>query len=279
MLTKCFRKDTDFHRGAGGVVLSPFSFTPMETFSLLQESLDQSIDRQSLEDASDAVPAVARADCARMQRELFGIVVSRLERGEALAFQVELKRRNFPTSVVADKDLPVLHESFQIQRIEIRGEMLVLTDSMGRERTRPLTDLVFLAGGFLNRIEFKTEWHQHLDFRGTGVRGGGMPQLVTEREFREENELQFRLDFFFWAAPNRLHAALHKETAIFHQGNPLRLKDRAALEEMMTTLARLLPPERLNSGLQDSQAGRIYPNLASYEGEIRWHFHRLASRA
>ena len=169
----------------------------METFSLLQISLDQVIDRRALEDAS---MAVARADCARLQRELFGIVVSGLPHPEALAFHAELARRDFPAEVVADRDLPVLHESFQIQRIERRGEVLVLTDSMGRERVRPLTDLVFLAGGFFNRIEFKTEWHQHLDFRGADGRGGGMPKLVTEREFREENELRFRLDLFFWAS-------------------------------------------------------------------------------
>ena len=250
----------------------------METFSLLQESLDQTIDRQSLEDASDAAPSVARADCARMQRELFGILVSRLGRDEALAFQAELKRRNFPTDVVADKELPVLHESFQIQRIEIRGEALVLTDSMGRERIRPLSDLVFLTGGFLNRIEFKTEWHQHLEY-GRGRHAAGMPQLVTEREFKEETELQFRLDFFFWSAPNRLHAALHQETAIFYQGKPMRLKDRAALEEMMAAMGNLLPPERVGSWLRDPKAGRIYPSLQRYEEEIRWHFHRLKPRA
>lgn len=249
----------------------------METFSLLQTSLDQSIVRQSLEDASDAAPSVARADCARMQRELFGILVSRLGRDEALAFQAELKRRDFPTEVVADKDLPVLHESFQIQRIELRGEALVLTDSMGRERPRPLTDLVFLAGGFLNRIEFKTEWHQRLDF--SAAEGRGMPRLTNEREYREETELQFRLDFFFWAAPNRLHAALGKETAIFHQGKPLRLRDRAALIELMSALAKLLPPERLNAGLRDPQTGRIYPGFQRYEEEIRWHFHRLKPQA
>ena len=117
----------------------------METFSLLQESLDQSIDRQALEDASDAAPSVARADCARILRELSGIVVSRLERDEALAFQAELQRRNFPTSVVADNELPVLHESFQIQRIEIRGEVLVLTDSIGRERVRPRSAIWYFS--------------------------------------------------------------------------------------------------------------------------------------
>lgn len=251
----------------------------METFSLLQMSLDQTIDRKSMEDASDAAPSVARADCARLQRELFGIVVSRLDRDEALAFQAELNRRNFPTEVVADKDLPVLHESFQIQRIELKDEVLILTDSMGQERVRPLTDLVFLSGGFLNRIEFKTEWHQHLDFGGGGVRGEGMPRLVTEREFREETELHFRLDFFFWAAPNRLHAALGKDTAIFHQGKPIRLKDHAALGELMSAMGKLLPPERVNSVLRDPAARRIFPNLPGYEEEIRWHFHRLKERA
>lgn len=247
----------------------------METFSLLQTSLDQLIDRRSLEDASQAVPSVARADCARLQRELFGIVISGLPHEEALAFQAELARRDFRTEVVADCDLPVLHQSFQIQRIECRGEVLVLTDSMGREQARPLTDLVFLAGGFLNRIEFKTEWHQHLDFRGADGRGGGMPKLVTERELREENELQFRLDFFFWSGPNRLHAALGRETAIFHQGKPLRLKKDAALHELLVAMASLLPAERLNSSLREPRSIRIYPNLQCYEEEIRWHFRRL----
>ena len=248
----------------------------METFSLLQTSLSQTIDRHSLEEASDAARSVVRADCPRIHREMFGIVVSRLQRDEALAFQAALKSRGFPTDLVADHELPVLHESYQIQRIEHRGEMLVLTDSLGRERIRPITDLVFLSGGYVQRIEFKTEWHQHLDFGGG--RHQGMPQVVSEREFREENEIQFRIDFFFWSTPNRLHAALGKETVLFHQGNPYRLKERAGLAAVMTSLASLMPPERLNATLRNPAEERIYPNLTSYEKEIRWHFHRLKPR-
>lgn len=244
----------------------------METFSLLQETLDQGIDRQSLEEASDAAPSVARADCARLQRELFGILISRLGRDEALAFQAALKLRKFPTELVADKQLPILHESFQIQRVEVRGEVLVLTDSMGRERTRPLSDLVFLAAGFFNRIEFKTELHDRLEF-GTGYKG--MPQVVTDREIKEEAELNFRLDFFFWAEPNRLHASLRDETAIFHQGEVVRMKNRAAIDKLLAAMSALLPPERLNSVLRDPKTARVYPTFQCYESEIRWHFHRL----
>lgn len=43
----------------------PF-FTPMETFSLLRESLDQVIGLGALEEASDAVRSVGRADWSAM---------------------------------------------------------------------------------------------------------------------------------------------------------------------------------------------------------------------
>ena len=244
----------------------------MNTFSLLLVSLDQTIDRDTLEDASATVPSVARADCARLHRELCGILVSQLPKDDALAFQAALKQRNFPTESIADDDLPALHGSLQIQRIELRGEVLILTDSMGLERIKPLTDLVFLAAGFLNRLKFKTEWHQHMDF---GPGGKGMPKMVTEREFTEETELEFRLDFFFWSAPNRLHVNLGKETAIFHQGKPLRMRDATGLRELTSAMAQLLPPERLNAYLRNPYSRPIYPNLPSYEKEIRWHFHRL----
>src|SRR6478736_4878733 len=108
----------------------------MSTYSLLQVALDQTIDRAELEEASDVVNSVARADCAHLQRDLFGIVVSNLPLDEAQAFQTELKRRGFPTDVVADDELPVLHDPFTIQRIDIQKDSLVFTDTMGREQNR-----------------------------------------------------------------------------------------------------------------------------------------------
>ena len=251
----------------------------METFSLLQVSPDQLIDRDDLEEAATAARSIVRADCGRLHRELFGIVVSGLERDEALAFQTALKQREIPTDLVADRDLPVLHESFQIQRIEVRDEQIILTDSMGRVRTRPLAELVFLAAGYFNQMEIKTTWHQRLDFQGQGIHGGGMPQWINERESREEAELQFRLDFFFWTAPNRLHAALAKDTAMFHEGQAIRLRDDGALDALLAAMGKLLPAQRLSSGLRAPATGRFYPNFHCYEEEIRWHFYRLTPRS
>ena len=247
----------------------------METFSLLQVSLDQTIERALLEDATDAAPSVARADCARMLRDLFGILVSRLPKPEALAFQKGLASRGFPTELVADRDLPVLHESFQVQRVARKDPEIEFTDSLGRTTRRPVSDLVFLAGGMIERIEFKSVTHQRLDFDG---RDGGMPKLVTEREVREQAETGFQLDFFFWSAPNRVNLTLGKENAIFHHGNPLRLRDRAGLCGLMFAMADVLPAERLNRGLGEPQSDFVYPSWKSYEEEIRWHFHQLSGR-
>jgi hypothetical protein len=44
----------------------------MNTYSLLQLSLDQSIDRHAFEDASAVVPSLARVDCAMLHRHLYG---------------------------------------------------------------------------------------------------------------------------------------------------------------------------------------------------------------
>ena len=244
----------------------------MSTFALLQLSLDQRIERHAFEDASAAVASVARADCATLHRDLYGIVVSNLTEEEAMAFQAELAQRRYPTAIVADSDLPVLHDGYQIQHIECLDGNLLLTDSMGHQRVRPVVDLRFLAAGFIQRLHFRTEWDQHLD---SGLDSNGAARLVTERELHEQTELEFRLDFFFNTAPERQYATLCKKSMIYYQSGPLLLRDTTGLIQLSSAVADLLPPERMNTFLRNPQAHPHYPGLHSYEEEIRWYFHRL----
>lgn len=245
----------------------------MSTFSLLLESPDQKIDRTTLEDASVSVRSIARADCARLHHEMNGILVSRLDRSDADAFHHALLARKFPTRVVADADIPTLHQGFQIQSVTIREEVLLLNDSMGRERVKPVSDLVFIASGFVNRLDIRSETKHFIDYSGPR---GGAPAVGTERELIEEDKTVFRLDFFFGSDPHRLHLLLAEDSAIFHQGRPARLRDTAALLELTRSMATLLPPDRLS--IDEVPPGRIHPNLRSYESGIRWHFHRLKPR-
>jgi hypothetical protein len=261
------------YTSASRVLILSLRFLPvMNTFSLLQLSLDQSIERHAFEDASAAVASVARADCAMLHRDLYGVVVSNLTEDEALAFQAELTQRNFPTTLVADSDLPVLQESFQVQRIELQEENINLTDSMGHLRVRPVSDLCFLAAGFVKRLHFNSDWDQHLE---AGIDSHGSVRLVTERTHHEESELEFRLDFFFKSTPERQHTNLCKDSMIFHQGKPLLLRDAAGLLELSKAMANLLPAEAVNRFLRNPESRSHYPTFHGYREEIIWHFHQL----
>lgn len=244
----------------------------MNTFSLLQLSLDQKIDRHGLEDASLAVASVSRPDCAMLHRQLYGIVISNLAEEEALAFQSELSQRDFPTLVVPDSELPLLPDSFHIQRIGLEEENLVFTDSLGHSRTRPLAELEFLAAGMVSRLRFKSEWNQHLD---SGIEMTGAPKLVTEHELYEESEMEFRLDFFFSTSPQRQHASASAESTILYQDNTLRLRDTEGLRALASTLAALLPSGRLNSYFRAPASHPPYRTLRNYQNEIRWHLHGI----
>jgi hypothetical protein len=238
----------------------------MSSYSLLQVSLDQTISRESLEEASTSVSSIARADCVIMQRDLFGILISGLPLDDAKAFQAALKRFHLQTDIVADEQIPILHEAFTIQRIDLKKDKLVFTDMMGREQVRPIEDLVFVAGGFLTRTRTRA---------GLVVVDGetpGRPQ--TQEEIPE-----FRLDFFFWSSPNRLRASVSSESLVFFRERPLRLRDTALLLGAMMDLAELLPGERVGSGLKRTDTNNCYLSLRSYEEEIRWHFYRLKGNA
>jgi hypothetical protein len=251
----------------------------MITYSLLQDSLGQTISREALEEASMVVPSVSRADAPAIVRGLFGIIVSGMPRADALAFQRELAGRKIPTEVVEDRAVPLLHEAFRIQRLEIRDEVLVFTDAAGRVQERQRHELVFAAGGPLLNIRFQTEKKEapySMFSKRTGYRGRAATTPVTRSW--EETVSEFRLDFFFSGLPNRLCGVVSERSVMFLHGRPLRLRERALLLGAMMDCRSLLPPERLNEGLKQCELERSYPSLQAYEEEIRWHFHRLIAR-
>jgi hypothetical protein len=247
----------------------------VSTFSLLQISLDQTIERDFFIDAAEATESLTRSDLAQAYRELDGIVISNLSHADAVALQDELRRRNFPTEVVGDPDLPILPEEYQVQRMEADGESLRFTDAMGRDYRRPLSDLVFLAGGFATHSRSTSERQIALSPLPR-VSRRHEPEFRTaevKRVYGSEEMGGFRLDFFFWSEPNRLAMSLTDESTFFIQGRACRIKRTAELLEMIAPLRALLPAERRNVGMNDPSWH--YPSLRAYFEEIRWHFHQL----
>jgi len=244
----------------------------MDSYCLLQQELGPAPAIGDLEAAADATTGISRLDCLNIYRDAHGVVVAGLSHDDAIAFQAVLAARGNPTRVVADADMPVLHESYQIQRIDHHGRELVLASSMGRVWTRPLADLVFLGAAFYSKIEFKQSWDLRID-----TAYDREPKVVPVRKAWEESTQAFRLDLFFSTEPNRLHVALTPESAIFHQGGRLRLRDLPGLAAFMAEMAALLPPGRLNSQLREPNRAIPFRGPHLYENELRWHFERFAS--
>ena len=246
----------------------------MPTYSLLQESLEQTIALDSLQDATSVIRSVTKVDCAAMHRDLFGVLVSGLSHPEALAFQAELARRNFPTRIADDRDLPMLHESFGIQRMNLADDKLYFTSSAGRTEVRELKELVFVSAGFLS----EQRWVAGSEMIWDPVRvsrWGVDVNLNYDREELLKKFPVFQMDFFFWSKPNRLQMRVSDKSIGFFQDEPLRLKNPAGFVAMMGKIAQLLPEERLNRGISKRMAPFGYPSRKSYEEEIRWHFNRL----
>lgn len=242
----------------------------MITYSLLQQSLDQRIDRETMEEATRGVASLGRADGALLHRDLFGIVVSNLPIEDALAFQRALQAAGYATEVVPDRELPTLSEGFTIQRIDVDDAGLAFTDAMGRVHRRGLEDWVFLAGGFLEKLDVRVEKKTQRVYQGRTV------VIEVTHINREEKVLLFRLDFFFWKAPHRLSVILRDETVFFYQGVLQRRQRPESLLSAIKDLRERMPKERIGSGLFQEDLKPYYPSLAAYEEEIRWRFYRLA---
>ncbi|MBK1883105.1 hypothetical protein JIN85_11805 [Luteolibacter pohnpeiensis] len=243
----------------------------MPTYSLLQESLEQSISLDSLQDATQVVRSITRADCHHIHRDLYGIVVSGLPHPEALAFQAELARRDYPTRIVDDRDVPVLHEAFGMQRLDLIGDKLYFTSSAGRRETRELKELVFIAAGFFS----EERWVAGKEMVWEPVkvtRYGVDVNLNYEREEVLEKYPTFLMDFFFWSMPHRLQLRVSDASVAFFNDEALKLKNMPSFVAMMGKVAQLLPAERMNSGMLRRMDPFAYPAKRSYEEEIRWHF-------
>lgn len=243
-------------------------------YALLQLTLDQRIERSSLEEASVVVPSVARADCARLHKELFGIVVGGLEQAEARAFQQALAQRGFPTELVEESELPRLPEPRRIFHLQLGPAGLASEDVYGGTELVPWPDLVFAAGGFLTAQRWRPQRVMEWQI-GLGPGGSMVRQLGFGTEQRLQKVPEFRLDFLFGGGRRR-QLVLREQTVARINGQPVQLRDRETLEGVLRLL-QALPATRTNTGIRRVGAAELfsYPSEQAFEEEIVWSLYRL----
>ncbi len=249
----------------------------MSAYALLQLSLDQTLSREAMEEASVAAPMVARGDCARLQRELFGVVVRRLDEANARAFQEALRRRGFETELVPDDDLFTLPGAFGVSELRIEGEGIATVDVYGRARAVPWRACVFAAAGWAEceRQKTKADLEWVVVGRGRYQRQELRPTVKRERE----TGLQFRIECFFASDPMRVAWVVEEGRVARLNGQPVRARDAEALGAFLDLLRARMPEGRVNRGITlfGGEREPRYPNLRCFEEEIIWHFHRLRS--
>jgi len=244
-------------------------------YALLQLSLDQTIDRNAMEEASVAAPSVARADCARLHRELFGIVAENLDHANATAFQKALRQHGFDTELIDQSLLPQLPPSQSAPRFRIDPDALVVTDLYGRDTRYGWSTFVFAAGGFLTRERARAERSDEWTIR-PGPHGSVSRKVESVTTYPIRKEREFRLEFFFCGAPYRYQWILGERSTINCGGKLLRLRQQAELVDLMREVG-FLPSDRLNLGIRKACRGEVfeYPSVRGFEEEVVWSFYRL----
>ncbi|MCG3148512.1 MAG: hypothetical protein PCFJNLEI_01956 [Verrucomicrobiae bacterium] len=246
------------------------------TYALLQQSLDQTISRSDLEEASMVAPRVARADCALLQRELFGIVVGKLPHAEASALQAALRARNFSTDIVAESALPVLPVARGAPALKVSPAGVTVVDLYGREQLLAPDQYVFAAAGRVKRLRNvparEMEWTVQ-----PGPRGSVSRKVEMVKASRLADVLEFRIELFLTGEPYRLQWVLDGESTLRADDVVLQLKHGVQLNHLLARIAALLPVERVNQGIQRAIAGEefVYPSVRAFEEEIIWRFYRL----
>jgi hypothetical protein len=170
-------------------------------YALLQRSLDQTIDRESLEDAAAASHSIPRPDCARLQKELFGIVIDNLDHDHAIALQQELGRRNFATDVVDQEQLSALNEPASGQEFKVTPQALVIIDLYGTEVEYPWEKFVFAAAGYVLRLADRPYW-THVE-PATDPFRSRHKNIDVVVDYKLQNVPPFRFDLFFDVEPYR----------------------------------------------------------------------------
>lgn len=244
------------------------------SYAIVQKTLEQTIDRKNLEEASIHVPSVARGDCVRLHRNLFGIVVTGLPLDEAVAFQVALEYFRFPTDIVPDAKIPRLPEPVIRRGIHLAADELIALDGLGRESRYPWREVQLAVGGFLETKDLKSERKLVQNpYYTPSSRGNIGRMFVLKKTEKEVTTKEFRMELYLSCKPYRLQFRAGKET-LFRNGDAiLRLTDPTSFDRLSKQIAQILPQEKQGLGIQAANNGYdfLYPSPSALEEETAWH--------
>ncbi len=251
----------------------PFLHHPFPmSYAVVQKSLNQTIDRRTLEEISTVAPSVARGDCARLARELYGVVVQNIGQDEAVVFARLLTSSGFPAEAVPQHELPLLPEPSRKRGLNWDGARLSVIDGMGREQGFPLEEVRFAAGGFVFRQQYQATWSYEWVARPS-LHGGFRMQKVSVKDLDNlVKETVFRFELHLGCEPYRLLFPVDADSMLRVRGTMIRFRQKEELVKLLRDWGNLLGRNCCNLGILAAmeEAPMIYPTAGAFEEELVW---------
>jgi len=247
-------------------------------YAVLQMSLEPPVTRDVLERAITATRDLARPDCARLVREMFGIVARNLTQADARALRVALQANNVSTEVVDEVVLPAVPQPKHVRALTLSETGFNLLDLSNCESSYQWKEIVFAAGGSLLHLKSIQDQKWEKAFATGYLSAAEFTPVIVSSSHSFEDLPEFRLELFLPVESPRVQWVLTTNSVITVNDAHLRLRDTDRLASLLSLLGKVLSPEQSNLGVKKALAGEVfrYPSLHAFEDEIIWSLYQLA---
>jgi hypothetical protein len=250
------------------------------TCSLMQKGLAPPTAEQ-LKLAFCKVPGLTAVDATVLGRDAFGVLARSFERERAEALKSALAAEGVETEVVEDGSLPVLPEARLVHRIDCTPDALVIYDPLGRSFPLKWENVMLIAAGRVNLIEFKdVRTETKVSGRSYG-RFGAADKTVVSHDLKEERHDRWLLEFVITGAALRYNVNADVARPMLFLGlgerrtNDLAANFKLIVQDMMNGA----PQAAVNRGAyylrENSVKPFYYPAKKAFYDEMIWLLWRM----
>jgi hypothetical protein len=245
------------------------------TCSVMQKNLEPPTMEQ-LKQAFCSVPGLTAVDATVLGRDAFGVLVRSFERERAEALKSALAAQGVETEVVEDASLPVLPEARLVHRIDCTPDALVIYDPLGRSFPLKWENVMLIAAGRVNLIEFKDiRTETKVQGRSYG-RFGAADKTIVYHDLKEERHDRWLLEFVITGAGLRYNVNADVARPMLFLGlgerrtNNLAANFKLLVQDMMNGA----PQAAVNRGAyylrENSAEPFYYPTKKAFYDEMTW---------
>ncbi|HXD01276.1 MAG TPA: hypothetical protein VN048_18200 [Verrucomicrobiae bacterium] len=243
--------------------------------SVMQKNLEPPTMEQ-LKQAFCKVPGLTAVDASIFSRDAFGILARSFELERAQALQSALAAQGVETEVVEDGALPVLPEARLVHRIDCTPDALVIYDPLGRSFPLKWENVMLIAAGRVNLVEFKdVRTETKVQGRSYGRFGGG-DKTIVNHDLKEERHDRWLLEFVITGAGLRYNVNADVARPMLFQGlGERRTNDLAAnFKLLVQDMVNGAPGAAVNRGAyylrENSAEPFYYPTKKAFYDEMTW---------